>query len=143
MNTADSIAEDVLAFICNRVNVTLGSRAAIRQYITEKVSPLAPRSQSVLSFDVCASNHRGNLESVKAAEQGSARRPGQRQRIFTFLHSRGTEGATCEEIELALDLRHQTCSARISELKAEGIIQDSGRKRQTSTGSEAAVLIVK
>ena len=48
-------------------------------------------------------------------------------------------GAICEAIELALNLRHQTVSARIRELFQRGLIVDSLRRRPTRSGRAAVV----
>lgn len=52
-------------------------------------------------------------------------------------------GATCDEVEAALDLRHQTASARIRELFLQGKIYDSGQKRKTRSGRSAVVWFTK
>lgn len=51
------------------------------------------------------------------------------------------DGCTCDEVELLLDLRHQTASARITELRDEGLIEDSGNRRKTRSGRDAAVWV--
>jgi DNA adenine methylase len=48
-------------------------------------------------------------------------------------------GATCDEVEEALDLRHQTASARVNELCSDGKIVDSGERRKTRSGRAAIV----
>lgn len=47
--------------------------------------------------------------------------------------------ATCDEVEVALDLRHQTCSSGFTQLKDKGIINDSGERRLTRTRRRAIV----
>jgi len=61
------------------------------------------------------------------------------QDVFRVI-SRG--GATCEECETALGMKHQTASARCRELRDRGLVRDSGRRRKTSSGRWAAVLVV-
>lgn len=51
-------------------------------------------------------------------------------------------GATCEEVERALGMKHQTASARIRELKDKHLVRDSGQRRKTTSGRLAAVMIV-
>ena len=51
-------------------------------------------------------------------------------------------GATCDEVEAALGLKHQTCSARIRELRDKGLLVDSGYQRKTRSGRKAAVMVV-
>ena len=53
------------------------------------------------------------------------------------------EGSTCDEMEQILDMRHQTCSARFSEMFHEfGYIKKLGVARRTRSGrwAEAYVL---
>lgn len=142
MITSDKIADEVLKFVCNRVNVTLGTRLEIRRFVAEQVDPFLPRAQSSLNFDVCAGKHQGNRQSVKAAKEGESRRPSQRQRIWTWLHERGEVGGTVEEIADALSMRYTSVSARCAELKRDGLVKESGKTRQTETQSDAAVLVV-
>lgn len=52
---------------------------------------------------------------------------------------RTKEGLTCDEVEVQLDLRHQTASARIRELRSEGRIYDTGERRPTRSGRPAIV----
>lgn len=60
-----------------------------------------------------------------------------RSRIFVEVRERG--GATCDEIEVALGLRHQTASARIRELVEAGKLVDSDERRPTRSGRDAVV----
>ena len=48
-----------------------------------------------------------------------------------------TPDITCEALEYMLLLKHQTCSARISELKRSGAIFISGEE-ETTSGCKAA-----
>ena len=41
-------------------------------------------------------------------------------------------GMTCEELEIELGLRHQTCSARVRELMQEGVVRQCGSRKTTS-----------
>lgn len=52
------------------------------------------------------------------------------------------EGATCDEIEQALRMRHQNVSARLRELVLAGAIVDSGSRRPTRSGRRARVYVV-
>lgn len=75
-----------------------------------------------------------------------------RRRVYDFLHESGSVveahamgevlilgGAIDEEIEEALDLKHQTASARRRELVLAGLVRDSGQRRRTSSGRRAVV----
>lgn len=60
-------------------------------------------------------------------------------RNMVLNHIRRSGGATCDECEVALELAHQTCSARVTELRKLGLIVDSGQKRKTRSNRNAAV----
>lgn len=64
------------------------------------------------------------------------RAPADRRKVLAVL---GAGPATCDELEQALRLSHQTCSARCCELRADGSIVDSGERRPTRSGSKATV----
>lgn len=51
------------------------------------------------------------------------------------------DGLTCDEIERAAGLSHQTASARVRELVLKGLVTDSGHKRNTCTGRKAIVWV--
>ncbi len=63
-----------------------------------------------------------------------------RMRVLREIAVRG--GLTCDEVEEILDMRHQTISPRVNELMNQGLISDSGLRRKTRSGHEAAVWIV-
>lgn len=65
-------------------------------------------------------------------------RAAQRTRILTAI---ATKPDTCDALELRLNMRHQTCSARITELRALGYVRRIGR-RETRSGCRAWVLQV-
>lgn len=58
--------------------------------------------------------------------------------VLAYLRGRGVHGATCDEVEQAIGLIHQTASARIRELAQAGLIFEAG-KRATRTGRAAVV----
>lgn len=94
--------------------------------------------------DICQANHGGNPESVAAHKK--TKKEMCNRLIVAALHLTGTHGATCDELEAALGISHQTCSARCSELiRLQWIyrkLAGSGyEKRKTRTGRHAAVLI--
>jgi predicted ArsR family transcriptional regulator len=60
-----------------------------------------------------------------------------KRQVLRFIREQG--GATCDEVEQYLELRHQTASARINELKVAGLIVATGDKRKTRSGRAAAV----
>lgn len=51
-------------------------------------------------------------------------------------------GVTSEDIQMALGLTHQNCSARTTELVLKGRLYDTGERRPTSSGRKARVLKV-
>jgi predicted transcriptional regulator len=61
--------------------------------------------------------------------------------ILAFIDGRRRRGATCDETEQALELSHQSASARITELRKAGDIE-AVATRPTRTGSAAAVYVV-
>lgn len=74
------------------------------------------------------------------------RKRSQRRRIYRYVAS-SIRGATCDEIEVALGLSHQSASARCRELKKSGLIgvkinPRTGEvfKRRTRLGRPAGVL---
>ena len=84
--------------------------------------PRAPFSEPTTSFEAA--------ESLKAPENI-------REIVFIFVHTCRSRGATCEEVEKALNLKHQTASARLWELCGNGkhdkrIIKTEERRKTTS-----------
>lgn len=71
--------------------------------------------------DITRNYHGGNPRSIAANPRGMAKSR-DRKRIVEFLYGCGTHGAICEEAETALGLKHQTCSARFSDLKKDRVI---------------------
>lgn len=92
--------------------------------------------------DITGRFHGGNPESHAAFESIREGRHLDRLRIVGYIAYRGQDGATCDEIEVALRLSHQTASARVTEAKARGEIVDSGSRRPTRSGRSAAVYVI-
>jgi len=86
--------------------------------------------------DICANRHRGTRESVEAHQKTLPNKLRDRAKIIEYLKDTGAH--TAEEIELALDMRRSTVSARMSELKRDSLIEKVGR-RPTTTGATAGV----
>jgi hypothetical protein len=68
--------------------------------------------------------------------------------VLGVMLAKGTDGATCDEVEVALEMPHQTASARINELKEDDVeagrpqmLFDSGNRRKTRHGQLATVWI--
>ena len=64
-----------------------------------------------------------------------------KRRVYDFVASKRL-GATCEEVCIALDLKHQTGSARVRELVQLGFIGDTGYRRKTTSGRSARVYAI-
>ncbi len=64
-----------------------------------------------------------------------------RAKVLAHIVSCGVRGATCDEVEVALRMTHQTASARVNELKGRHAIVDSGNRRPTRSGRGAAVWV--
>lgn len=61
--------------------------------------------------------------------------------VLAYIRSRGPRGATDDEIELMLGMRHQNASARRRSLVLLGFVRDSGMRRMTRSSRLAAVWI--
>ena len=81
------------------------------------------------------------MNTSKAANASIAHRKGTDcSRIMGTLRLvRNKRGATCEELEGILGMKHQTCSARLRDLAILGAIERTGTLRPTSSGRMAAV----
>ena len=64
-----------------------------------------------------------------------------RQRIIEFLGS-SINGATDDEIEARLGMKHQTASAARRGLVVAGLVEDSGQTRKTRSGRNAIVWVL-
>ena len=80
---------------------------------------------------------RNSDTSKEAAESMRDHVSGIAQSILS--HIRRGSGATCDEVEIALDLTHQTASARINWLRNQGYLIDSKARRLTRSGRKAVV----
>ncbi len=93
--------------------------------------------------DITGNYHRGNPESKKAKELSKLNADIDRKRILALAKARGVYGLTCDEAERLLGLPHQTCSARISELKKDGDLVPMEIQRRTRHNAWARVLTTK
>jgi len=62
------------------------------------------------------------------------------KRVLDYMEN--SDGKTCDECEIGLNMSHQTCSSRITWLKIRGCLADSGARRKTRSGRNAIVWIV-
>jgi hypothetical protein len=98
--------------------------------------------------DITERFHGGDLFSRLASKR--TKRERDIPRIKTWMIDRGRHGATSYECSVALNIRHQTCSARFTDLKTEEygcflveLLNQDGKQvsRPTDTGSPAGVWI--
>jgi len=85
--------------------------------------------------------HSNDTTSKAAAESIAAHVPTLQEKVFDEIEGWGAYGATDDEIEVSLELTHQTASARRRELVKAGKVIDSGRTRKTRSGCQAIVWI--
>jgi hypothetical protein len=87
--------------------------------------------------DITANYHRGNPYSEAAQQRTKRNKAGDLIRILKVLFEY-PRGLTCDEVEVLLGMRHQTCSARFTDMKKFNWIVKCG-SRLTRTGSPAGV----
>jgi hypothetical protein len=92
-------------------------------------------------FDICERNHGGNYNSASANKFIAPKKKSLQETIVDYITSKGKFGATCQEIERDLNLKHQTASARCSELKKEHRIFWNGMKRALPGSQPANVYV--
>ena len=83
----------------------------------------------------------GRDTSREAARSVEPKASALRLRVLAEIQIRGTTGATCDELEQAMSLSHQSASARIRELGLKGKIRDSETRRKTRSGRAAIVWV--
>ena len=81
----------------------------------------------------------GSDTSFHAAESMRQGAETLRAKVFALIFAAGKKGMTCDELEAATGLRHQTASARVNELHRDKHIKDSGERRRTRSGRYACV----
>jgi hypothetical protein len=91
--------------------------------------------------DITRNYHGGNPESDAAWRSVRGHAGTVRLWVVRYVYRLGARGATCDEIERALDLSHQTASARVTEAKQRGEIVPNGERRRTRSGRHAAVYV--
>lgn len=107
-----------------------------------------PKHQRNLFATSDVEHYGGKPPSVKGSDTSKAaaesvKHDAKHLRAACYVHvlASGEVGVTCDEVETIMDGRHQTISPRIRELVSEGRIIDSGRRRKTRSGRNAAVYI--
>lgn len=85
--------------------------------------------------------HRQTDTSVAAAVAIAPKVPELRARVLAELLQRGRRGATDHELCAALGLIKDTVAPRRTELRDDGLVVDSGRRRRTPSGRSAIVWV--
>ncbi len=85
---------------------------------------------------------RHSATSREAAELAVPLSGKYRLKVLLHLQSRGEEGSTDEEMQLALEMNPSTQRPRRGELVTKGLVRDSGVRRKTRTGRAAVVWVV-
>jgi len=84
--------------------------------------------------------HAAGSDTSEAAARSMEPHAGmQAQRVLDCIGSAGMRGATCDEVEVALGLSHQSASARVEKLHTTGLVVDLGERRKTRSGRKAVV----
>lgn len=80
--------------------------------------------------------------SLEAAhhQARSGRATSDERRVYEALVA-SADGLTDDQVEILLAMRHQTASARRRGLVLKGLVEDSGRRRKTSSGRLAIVWV--
>ena len=107
----------------------------------QPLSTTAVKTQLDLFGSIKRPPHNRTATSREAAESLTGCVGGLRLAVLRHIAACGDHGATADEIQDALSMRPQTCSARCNELREAGLIRRDGRKRKTSSGRQAFVCI--
>lgn len=99
------------------------------------VKPVAPPAPPTLPYAP-------NSPTSKAAAKAHAS-PAQIQeeQVFSAISRTKGDGLTCQQVEEALEMAHESASARITALVDDGRIVVTSRTRKTRSGHRARVLI--
>lgn len=89
--------------------------------------------------------HQRHSDTSKGAAQEleEERRRTLRAQVLGFISLMGGDGATDEEMQLAMDMEGNTERPRRRELQLAGLIVDSGRRRLTTKDRKAVVWVCK
>lgn len=92
--------------------------------------------------DICQNYHGGVAESLEANADIAPLKSVLRARVYACIKRHTPGGIHCEAVEREEGLKHQTASARVSELLAADLIVIVGRTT-TSSGSAARLYEVR
>lgn len=96
-----------------------------------------------MAEDITKNYHKGNpqsKEAFKRLKREAAERD--KQYIERAILRHGSRGLICDEAERVLGIKHQTASARFSEMVKEGRIIRTEEVRPTRSGCPARVHII-
>lgn len=88
--------------------------------------------------DITWNYHRGNPRSVEAHEATKHKKQADYLRIIKIIREHAISGLICDEAEQLLNMSHQTCSARFSDMKNKGWLFTRG-KRKTRSDCDADI----
>lgn len=94
-----------------------------------------------LDGDICERKSRSHRNSVAAQAAHQAKRPTQREIVLDAVIEAGTRGVTNHELCALLDRLPYNISPRLSELKRDGLIFETGENRQAAGFDPAAVVV--
>ena len=114
----------------SEVAIAEAMRTAIERYRAER-PPLAGNHTALGK----------NPVSQAAARRAFGRSGSARERIYNVIQAH-PDGLTVDEIRGLITIPFNSLSARVSNLVAEGWLIDTGRRRETETGTMATVWVV-
>lgn len=83
--------------------------------------------------------HRGVDTSIRAAEEIAPAAGTLRAKVLAAIKATGAEGLTTNELVDRLGIDRDSLQPRTSELKAQGLIRDSGQRRRNANGKLSIV----
>lgn len=94
--------------------------------------------------DITRNYHRENKNSEDANQFVSPGKVAMQEQIYRYITGRGKMGATCQEVERDLKMKHQTASARCSEMQkpnAKYRLYKNGIKRALPGSQKASAYV--
>lgn len=90
--------------------------------------------------DICASRHRGSLESNRAFDSIAGRLPVARARVLAEIQRAGAHGLSAKELAAKWEVGFNTISGRFSELKRDSRIVKIGVRDASAVYVEGRAL---
>lgn len=110
-----------------------------RTLFDEFVKPMVAAQKAV--DDICRRKHGGNLESVAANQAIHESKEATREKIYLYAVAQGERGITADEVAAEWGVTHNHVAPRISELRRDGRLVPTLKRRKTRSGCTARVLI--